>query len=184
MPSSKTIVLGVSGGIAAYKVCDLVRRLRKDQCDVHVVMTRHAQEFVTPLTFQALSQNVVHTDNFELSQEMKIDHISLADRADVLVIAPATANVIAKIAHGICDDLLTTVVCATQAPIVMVPSMNVHMWNNPITQENVNKLKKLGILFVDPTSGDLACGCRGKGRLAETQDILEAIHRATKSKKK
>jgi phosphopantothenoylcysteine decarboxylase / phosphopantothenate---cysteine ligase len=176
--SKKNIVIGISGGIAVYKVCDLIRRLKDRGDAVHVIMTRHAQEFVTPLTFQTLSQNLVHTDNFELSQEKDIDHIALADTADVVVLAPATANIIGKISHGISDDLLTTVVCATRAPVVLAPAMNVNMWNNSITQENVTKLKTLGVHCVDPAEGDLACGYTGVGRLAETPEIIKVIDRA------
>jgi len=174
---SKNIVIGVSGGIAAYKVCDLIRRLKDKKFDVHVIMTRHAQEFVTPLTFQTLSQNPVHTNHFELSQEKEIDHISLAEHADILVIAPATANIIAKIRTGICDDLLTTVVCATRAPVVVAPSMNANMWENPITQDNLKHLRQLGYHILEPESGDLACGYTGKGRLPETETILSFVQK-------
>ena len=132
MLADKKIVLGVTGGIAAYKAAELVRELVRAEAQVYVIMTRSAQEFVTPLTFQTLSGNPVSTDLFNLIEESEIGHISLADRADILVIAPATANIIGKIAGGIADDMLSTVVMATQAPVLLAPAMNVHMWENPI----------------------------------------------------
>jgi len=178
----KTVVLGVSGGIACYKAVELVRLLVQDGFDVSVIMTREAMEFVTPLTFQTLSGHPVATEMFSLTQESEIGHINLADRADLLVIAPATANTIGKIAAGIADDLLTTVVMATQAPLLLVPSMNVHMYENPILQENIQKLKKLGNHFMEPAEGYLACGYEGKGRLPEAPDIVEEIQRLLKKK--
>ena len=135
-------------------------------------MTRSAQEFVTPLTFQTLSGHPVATDLFSLSEESEIGHISLADRADILVIAPATANIIGKIAGGIADDMLSTVVFATQAPVLLAPAMNVHMWENPICRENIQKLRARGYHFIDPEAGELACGYEGKGRLAEIPAII------------
>lgn len=177
MLKGKSIVLGVSGGIAAYKACDLVRRLTEQGADVHVVMTKAAQQFVTPLTFQALSGNPVHTELFNLTQEQEMSHISLADKADIVVIAPATADILAKISHGLCDDLLTTLVCVTRAPLLLSPSMNVHMWENPITQENVERLRKHGYTVMEPDSGSLACGYEGKGRLPETDALLREIEK-------
>lgn len=173
----KTIVLGVTGGIAAYKACELVRRLVERGAEVHVMMTKAAREFVTPLTFQALSGHPVHTDLFDLPQEHEINHISLADRADAVVIAPATADLIARVAHGICDDLVTTVLCATRAPVLVAPSMNVNMWENPITQENVARLRAHGFVLIEPESGSLACGYEGKGRLPECETILEILEK-------
>ena len=171
----KTIVLGVCGGIAAYKACDLVRRIRDRQGDVHVILTKAAQHFVTPLSLQTLSLNPVHTDLFNLTEEHQIGHISLADKADLVVVAPATADVIARIAHGLCDDLLTTVICATKARVVLCPSMNVHMWENAITQENIKKLEGLGFHILEPEAGDLACGTVGKGRLTEPEKIVAEL---------
>lgn len=171
----KTVVLGISGGIACYKVVELVRLLVRDGFNVQVMMTREATEFVTPLTFQALSGRPVATEIFSLTQESEIGHINLAGQADLLVIAPATANIIGKIAAGIADDLLTTVVMATQAQALIVPSMNVQMYENPILQENIRKLKGLGYHFMEPAEGYLACGYEGKGRLPEPQDIIEEI---------
>lgn len=171
----KNIVLGITGGIAAYKVCELTRLLIKSGASVHIVMTRSAAEFVAPLTFQTLSRNPVHTDLFSLTQEAEVGHISLADRADLFVIAPATANIIGKIANGIADDLLSTVVMATKAPVLIAPAMNCNMYENPIVQENMNKLKGYGYNFIDSEIGELACGYEGKGRMAEPGDILERI---------
>jgi phosphopantothenoylcysteine decarboxylase/phosphopantothenate--cysteine ligase len=176
------IVLGVSGGIACYKAAELVRLLVREGFSVQVVMTREAMNFVTPLTFQTLSGRPVATEIFSLTQESEIGHINLADQADVLVIAPATANIIGKIASGIADDLLTTVVMATQAPVLIAPSMNVHMLENPILQENIRKLKRLGYNFMEPAEGYLACGYEGKGRLPEPAEIAEEIRRLLKKK--
>lgn len=175
MLKDRNIVLGVTGGIAAYKAAELVRELIRAGAKVHVVMTRSAQAFVTPLTFQALSGNPVITELFSLIEESEIGHISLADRAEVLVIAPATANIIGKIAAGIADDMLTTIVMATKAPVLLAPAMNVHMWENAICQENIQKLRSRGYHFIDPESGELACGYEGKGRLAEVSAIVEGI---------
>ena len=175
MIAGKKIVLGVTGGIAAYKAAELVRELVRAKALVYVIMTRSAQEFVTPLTFQTLSGNPVSTDLFSLIEESEIGHISLADRADILVIAPATANMIGKIANGIADDMLSTVVFAARAPVLLAPAMNVHMWENAICRENIEKLRARGFHFVDPEVGELACGYEGKGRLAEIPAITEEI---------
>lgn len=175
MLKGRKIVLGVTGGIAAYKVAELVRELVKAGAEVHVVMTRNAQAFITPLTFQTLSGNPVTTELFNLIAESEIGHIALADRAEVLVIAPATANIIGKIAAGVADDMLTTIVMATQAPVLLAPAMNVHMWKNPICQENIQRLRSRGYHFIDPEAGELACGYEGKGRLAEIPAIVEEI---------
>ncbi len=171
----RKIVLGVTGGIAAYKAAELVRELVKEEAEVHVVMTRSAQAFITPLTFQTLSGNPVTTELFNLIAESEIGHIALADRADLLAIAPATANIIGKIAAGIADDMLTTLVMATRAPVLLAPAMNVHMWENKICQENIQKLRSHGYHFIDPDAGELACGYEGKGRLAEIPAIVEEI---------
>jgi phosphopantothenoylcysteine decarboxylase / phosphopantothenate---cysteine ligase len=175
MLKGKKIVLGVTGGIAAYKAAELVRELVRAEAEIYVVMTKSAQAFVTPLTFQTLSGNKVVTELFSLIEESEIGHISLADRAEVMVIAPATANVIGKIASGIADDLLTTIVMATQAPVLIAPAMNVHMWENPLCQENIRKLRSRGYHFIDPEAGELACGYEGKGRLAEVPTIAQRI---------
>lgn len=174
MIQGKEIVLGVTGGIAAYKAVELVRLLRKRQAEVHVVMTENARHFVTPLTFQTVSGHEVHTDMFGPYCPAP-SHIALADRAELLVIAPATANIIAKMASGLADDLLSTVVLATTAPVLIAPAMNVKMWGNPVTCQNVEKLRERGFHFADPVAGELACGYEGQGRMAEPEDILEEV---------
>jgi phosphopantothenoylcysteine decarboxylase/phosphopantothenate--cysteine ligase len=173
MYRGKRILLGVSGGIAAYKAVELLRLLVKAGADVHVVMTRHAQEFVGPLTFQTLSGNPVHTELFNLIQEREIGHISLADRADLCIVAPATANVIGKLANGIADDLLTTTLMATKAPVLLVPAMNVNMWSNPICQENRARLVRHGYQVMPPVTGELACGWQGEGKMPEPEAIFD-----------
>lgn len=174
MLSNKKIILGVCGGIAAYKAIELLRLLTKASADVHVIMTRAAQEFIAPLTFQTLSSNPVHTGLFDLIAEREIGHISLADRADLFVVAPATANVIGKVAAGIADDMLTTTIMATKAPVLFAPAMNVNMYTNPIYQENEQKLRRFGFIFEAPVSGSLACGWEGEGKLAAPEAIFEA----------
>jgi phosphopantothenoylcysteine decarboxylase/phosphopantothenate--cysteine ligase len=172
----RTIVVGVTGGIAAYKACELVRLLAQDGATVQVVMTGNAQQFVTPLTLQALSGRPVATDTFSLTQESEIGHIRLADQADAIVIAPATANVLAKMATGLADDLLSTILLATRAPVVVAPAMNVHMWEHPATRANVATLEGRGVRIAGPGSGSLACGWEGAGRLADPAEIVEAIY--------
>ncbi|MCD6581746.1 MAG: bifunctional phosphopantothenoylcysteine decarboxylase/phosphopantothenate--cysteine ligase CoaBC [Desulfuromusa sp.] len=174
MLQGKNIVLGVSGGIAVYKAIELLRLLTKAGADVHVVMTRNACEFVAPLTFQTLSCHPVHTDLFDLSQEQEIDHISLADRADLFILAPATANLIGKIAQGLADDLLTTSVMATKAPVLIAPAMNSNMYDNPIYQRNQKCLADSGYHILEPVSGSLACGWEGKGKLPDPAIIFAA----------
>lgn len=175
MLRSKKIILGVCGGIAVYKAIELLRLLTKSGADVHVIMTRAAQEFVAPLTFQTLSSNPVHTELFNLIAEREIGHISLADRADLFIVAPATANIIGKIASGIADDMLTTTVMATKAPVLLAPAMNANMFTNPIYQENEEKLRRFGYLFEAPVSGSLACGWQGEGKLASPEAIYESV---------
>ena len=178
----RTVVLGVTGGIACYKAVELVRLLVKNGFKVRVIMTRGAIEFVTPLTFQALSGNPVATETFSLTQESEIGHINLADSADLFVIAPATANVIGKLASGIADDLLTTVLMATQAPVLLAPAMNIHMYENVIVQENLRKLGRVGYHIMDPAEGYLACGYEGKGRLPDPEKISDEIERLLRKK--
>ncbi len=170
----KVIILGVTGGIAAYKAAELLRLFVKAGADAHVIMTKAAQRFVTPLTFQTLSGNPVHTKMFNLIDEREIGHISLSERADIMVIAPATANFIGKVASGIADDLLTTTVMATKAPILIAPAMNTAMYHNPIYRENEEKLRRMGCHFVEPSTGMLACGWEGEGKLQEPAVIFEA----------
>ena len=172
---NKNILLGVSGGIAAYKAAELVRLLVKAGATVRAVMTKNAQEFITPLTLQSLSGNPVSTDTFDLTQESEIGHVRLADTADLVLIAPATANILAKIAHGIADDLLSTLLLVTRAPVVLAPAMNVHMYAHPATQENLKTLQRFGHHIIEPAEGELACGYEGKGRLAEPEQIVEGV---------
>jgi phosphopantothenoylcysteine decarboxylase/phosphopantothenate--cysteine ligase len=171
----KEIILGVTGGIAAYKAVELVRELTKNGAKVHVVMTRNAQEFITPLTFQTLSGNPVQTELFALVQDSKIGHTTYADMADLVAIVPATANIIGKVAHGIADDFLSTMIMAAKSPVLFAPSMNVNMWENVVVQGNVATLKKAGCHFIGPEEGDLACEVIGQGRLAAVADIVERI---------
>ena len=175
MLKGKKIVLGVSGGIAAYKACELVSRLKKLNAEVHVIMTDSAAKFVTPLTFQSLSMNQVAVDIFDSPSYWEIEHISLAKLADVIVIAPATANIIGKLAVGIADDMLSTTVMATKAKVIIAPAMNTNMYENPILQRNIKKLKELRYSFIEPGEGRLACGDVGKGKMADPAVIEKAI---------
>ncbi|MBV8357241.1 MAG: bifunctional phosphopantothenoylcysteine decarboxylase/phosphopantothenate--cysteine ligase CoaBC [Deltaproteobacteria bacterium] len=175
MLTDKAIVVGISGGIAAYKAAELVRLLTAAGARVRVVMTRNAQEFITPLTLQTLSMNPVATETFSLTQESEIGHIRLADTADAIVIAPATADIIAKAAHGLADDLLTTVLLAARCPIAFAPAMNVHMYEHPAVIENLGRLRARGIKIVEPAAGALACGYEGKGRLPEPAFVVEEL---------
>ena len=168
------IVLGVTGSIAAYKACELVRLFVRGGDDVRVVMTSAAREFVTPLTFQTLSRNAVGFDQFALPTEWKPEHIAYAD-ADAVVVAPATANTIAKMAHGIADDLLSSTLLATRAPVFVAPAMNDGMWDNPATRANLATIKERGARVIDPGSGPLACGTEGKGRFAAPEEIRDAV---------
>lgn len=173
MLKGRTVVVGVTGGIAAYKCCEVVSRLIKLGATVKVIMTKNATEFVRPLTFEVLSKNPVTSDMWDRNREWEVEHVSLAQEADLVLIAPTTANVIGKIASGIADDMLTTTVMATSAPVLICPAMNSGMWDNPVTQQNVSKLLSLGYLFMDVDEGMLACGVSGRGRLAEPQKIVE-----------
>lgn len=175
MLQGKKIVLGVTGGIAVYKAVDLVSRLRKAGCEVRVVMTEHAQQFVTPLTFKEISGNAVATSMWNANQEFNVEHIALANWADAFLVAPATANILAKMACGLADDLLSTTLLAAQAPIVVCPAMNTGMYQNPATQENIAKLQERGVTVMPPAVGHLACGTSGPGRLPEPQQIVEFV---------
>lgn len=173
----KTVLLGVCGGIAAYKAAFLCSRLAQAGAEVHVIMTESATKLVAPLTFQALAKTVVMTDTFDEKRAEIISHIDLADRADLVIIAPATANIIGKMAHGIADDMLSTTLLAVTAPILLAPAMNVHMYDHPAVQENLRILGSRGVHFVEPGVGQLACGYVGKGRLAEPEAIQAAAAR-------
>ena len=179
--AGKKVLLGVSGGIAAYKAAEIVRLLVKAGAEVHVAMTAHAKEFITPLTLQTLSGNPVLTDTFDTASGADIKHTSLGDEADLVILAPATANLIAKLAHGLADDFLSTAMLVVRCPVILAPAMNVHMWEHPIVQGNLRRLRKeLGYRMVDPVEGMLACGYEGKGKLAEPETIVaagaEALH--------
>ncbi len=179
MPSlnGKEMLLGVTGGIAAYKAADLTSRLIKAGASVNVIMTRNAIKLVGPLTFLTISRNPVVVDMFAEAADWRPGHIALADKADILVIAPATANIIAKLAHGIADDMLSTTALAVRCPILIAPAMNCHMYDNSIFQKNMELLREHGFAFVGPEYGQLACGYEGKGRLADIEKIIEAIQR-------
>ncbi len=172
------IILGVTGSIAAYKAADLANKLTKEGNSVHVILTRSGAEFITPLTFQSLTKNKVHTDMFADYIPSEIKHISLAQKADLALIAPASANFIAKAAAGIADDMLTTIILAIRnKPIVVCPAMNTAMYENPITQRNINILKDFGFHFVEPREAMLACNCVGKGALADNDIILDRVRK-------
>jgi phosphopantothenoylcysteine decarboxylase/phosphopantothenate--cysteine ligase len=171
----KCVVIGVTGGVAVYKALDVVSRLKKKDIDVRVIMTKSATEFVTPLSFQALSQNMVVTDMFEEPKAWEIQHISLAKRADLMLVVPATANIIGKVANGIADDMLSTTIMATKAPVVFAPAMNTNMYENRIVQDNIRKLKDYGYNFIEPATGRLACGDEGRGKLEDPEIIVENV---------
>jgi len=175
MLKNKKIVLGITGGIAAYKAAELTRALVKEGAQVKIIMTKSAVEFVTPLTLQTLSQNQVYTDMFVPADEYDMAHITLAEFADVFVIAPATANIVGKIASGIGDDLLSTTIMAEAKPTLICPAMNDKMLSNPIVQNNINKLRKFGYVVMDSAEGELACNTTGKGRLPDILEIVEEI---------
>jgi phosphopantothenoylcysteine decarboxylase/phosphopantothenate--cysteine ligase len=175
MFKDKTIVIGVTGGIAVYKVCDLVSKLKKLNATVKVIMTKSAAQFVSPLTFQTLSGEKVYTEMFEYLDHWDVEHISIAKSADVFLLAPATANVIGKIRHGIADDMLTTTIMASTAPKIIAPAMNTNMYMNPVVQDNMKALKDLGYIFAEPDSGYLACGDIGAGRLTDAENIIAKL---------
>ena len=172
MLSNTTIIVGVTGGIAAYKACDVVSKLKKLNANIHVIMTESACEFVQPMTFQTLSNNFVINDMFKEPKTWEVEHIELAKRADAFLIVPATANFIGKLAAGIADDMLTTTVMATRAPVIIAPAMNTNMYTNRIVQANIGALQDLGYKFIEPASGRLACGDIGAGKLADVDDIV------------
>ena len=175
MLNGKTIVLGVTGSIAAYKMANVASMLVKRHADVHVIMTRNACNFITPTTFETLTGNKCLVDTFDRNFQSQVEHVALAKRADIFLIAPATANVIGKMAHGICDDMLTTTVMATKAPVVIAPAMNTGMWENAILQDNVLTLKKYGYHFITPAEGRLACGDTGKGKMPSEETLVEHV---------
>ncbi|WP_068774559.1 bifunctional phosphopantothenoylcysteine decarboxylase/phosphopantothenate--cysteine ligase CoaBC [Paenibacillus sp. FJAT-26967] len=175
MLTGKTVVVGVCGGIAAYKAAALCSKLSQAGADVRVIMTKSAAQFITPLTFQSLTRKPVAIDTFDEKDAAVISHIDLADRADLVVVAPATANMIGKMAYGLADDMLSTTLLATTAPVMVAPAMNVHMYTHPAVIDNMNKLRERGVRFVEPGTGQLACGYVGQGRLAEPEEIFDRI---------
>ena len=175
MNKEKCVVLGVTGGIAVYKALDIASALRKKNIEVRVIMTKSATEFVAPLTFQSISQNFVVTDMFDEPKAWEIQHISLAQKADCILVAPATANIIGKVANGIADDMLSTTIMACKSKVIFAPAMNTNMYENPIVQSNIEKLKSLGYEFIEPDSGRLACGDTGKGKLPKPEVIVERV---------
>jgi len=175
MAKEKNIILGVTAGIAIYKACDIVRRLREEGFSVSVVMTEEAKELISPIVFGSLSGNKVYYGLFCELGAWEIEHVSLADRADLILVAPATANIIGKISSGICDDLLTCVIAATKAKVLIAPAMNENMYRNKITQGNIKKLKALGYEFIEPKVGRLACGKIGAGCLADVETIVKTV---------
>ena len=181
--TGRNIVLGITGGIAAYKSAEIVSRLRHSGANVHVIMTRNATEFVAPLTFRTLSANPVAINTFESPEYWNVEHVALAKWADLFVIAPATANILAKMAHGIADDMLSTTVLATKAPVLVAPAMNTGMWTAEATRANVAVLESRGVLFSGPDSGILACGDEGAGRMSEPEDIVRQIDEILNARK-
>ena len=175
MLQGKTVVLGVTGGIAAYKMPNLASALVKLGCNVQVLMTQNATHFITAVTFETLTGNKALVDTFDRNFSFQVEHIAVADQADLVMIAPATANVIAKLAHGLADDMLTTTVLACNCPKIVVPAMNTKMYENPVTQDNLNTLRRYGWEVVEPASGYLACGAVGKGKLPEPEVLLQVI---------
>lgn len=175
MLTGKTIVLGVTGSIAAYKIANLASMLVKQHADVHVIMTKNACNFITPTTFETLTHNKCLVDTFDRNFEFKVEHVSLAQAADIFLIAPCTANVIGKIANGICDDMLTTTVCATRKPVLISPAMNTGMFENAIVQDNISKLERFGYHIIQPATGHLACGDTGKGKMPSEQELFDNI---------
>lgn len=175
MLKGKHVLLGVTGSIAAYKIANLASMLVKLNADVHVIMTKNSEQFISPITFETLTGNKVIDDTFERNSGYHVAHIAMAAEADVVMIAPASANVIAKLAHGIADDMLTSTMLAVTAPILLSPAMNTHMYENPITQENIEKIKNLGYKIIEPADGYLACGDTGKGKMPEPEVLCECI---------
>ena len=175
MLKGKTVLLGITGSIAAYKIAYLASALHKLHADVHVLMTENATNFINPITFETLTGNKCLVDTFDRNFEFKVEHISLAQMADVIMVAPATANVIAKLAHGLADDMLTTTILASKAPKLIAPAMNTAMYENPVVQDNIRKLQTYGYEVITPASGYLACGDTGAGKMPEPETLLEYI---------
>ena len=177
MLKNKNIVIGITGGIACYKVCEIISYLVREGANVDVIMTKNATEFITPLTIETLSKNKAVTDMFEKKGHIEVEHISLARKADLILVVPATANIIGKVANGIADDMLSTTIMATTSKVVFASAMNNEMYNNKIVQDNIKKLKKYGYEFINPVEGNLACGYKAIGKLAKKETIIEYINK-------
>ena len=177
MFKNKNILIGVTGGISAYKVCDIINSLKHKGANINVIMTHHATKFITPLTLETLSKNKVYYEMFNDEYESEVKHISLANNADIVLVSPCSANVISKLANGIADDMLTTTLLATKAKVIIALAMNNNMYENPIIQDNINKLKKFGYKFIEPVLGSLACGYIAKGKLASKETIIEYLEK-------
>ena len=177
MIKGKNIVIGITGGIACYKVCEVITHLVREGANVEVIMTKNATEFITPLTIETLSKHKVVVDMFEKKEHIEVEHISLARKADLIAVVPATANIIGKVSNGIADDMLSTTIMATRAKVVFAPAMNNEMYNNIIVQDNIAKLRKYGYDFVEPIEGNLACGYRAIGKLANKETIIAKIQK-------
>lgn len=184
MLQGKTVLLAVTGGIACYKSANLASMLVKEGCNVHVLMTKNATEFITPCTFEHLTRNRVSVDTFDRNYVFQIEHISLSEKADLVLVAPSTANVLAKLAHGFADDMLTTTILACDCPKIAVPAMNIKMYENLVTQDNIKKLRNYGWEVIEPVSGRLACGVTGKGKMPEPEDLLEVVKHTLSHKEK
>ncbi len=183
MLKGKTVILGISGSIAAYKIASLASALVKQHCEVHVIMTKNATNFIHPMTFETLTGNKCLVDTFDRNFQYSVEHVSIAKKADAVLVAPATANVIAKMAHGLADDMLTTTILACQCPIIAAPAMNTRMFRNPIVQDNIKILKSYGMEVIDPATGYLACGDTGEGKMPEPELQLEYLKKALVEKK-
>ena len=177
MLKDKNIVIGMTGGIACYKVCEIISYLVKEGANVDVIMTQNATKFITPLTIETLSKNKVVIDMFEKKEHIEVEHISLARKADLILVVPATANIIGKVANGIADDMLSTTIMATTSNVIFAPAMNNEMYNNKIVQDNISKLKEYGYSFINPIEGNLACGYRAIGKLAKKETIIEFVNK-------
>lgn len=177
MLKNKNIVIGITGGIACYKVCEIISHLVRGGANIDVIMTKNATEFITPLTIETLSKNKVVIDMFEKKEHIEVEHISLARKADLILVAPATANIIGKVANGIADDMLSTTIMATTSKVVFAPAMNNEMYNNKIVQNNIKKLKKYGYEFINSIEGNLACGYKAIGKLARKETIIEFVNK-------
>ena len=182
MFQNKNILIGITGGIACYKVCEIVSYLVHEGANVDVIMTKNACEFITPLTLETLSKHKVVVDMFQEKDHVEVEHISLARKADVVLVVPATANILGKVANGIADDMLSTTIMATPAPVIFAPAMNNEMYNNRIVQDNIKKLKDYGYFFVNPVEGNLACGYKAVGKLAKKETIIEEVKEVLEKK--